>query len=219
MCLLGIMNTMDNNKTLLTILVIFVLVAIVGFYVAFDKIATLSTTISNLQLTQQIKNQGTASTPIPTPAPTTQTTSTNQSAVAQPDLVAKISTAIIFETNSSSALLPQASTTLTIENISKMSDGSIVADIKAFTSNATSYTAIDPKEIFFVVNTDGNSETATQVNGRFQSMPPKSSVSGQVIFKPSTARDSYIIQVGTGDDTKFYEFDFVKKSYKETVIG
>lgn len=212
---------MDNNKTLLTILIIFVLISIVGFYVAFDKIATLSTTVSNLELADQIKSKSeeTPATPIPAPATTNQQTQTNQPAGDATDVIAKISTAIIFDVNSSSSLLPQASTTITIDNVSKLKDGTLTADIKAFTSNASSYTAIDPKSLFWIINVDGSDVLATDATGQFSSMPPKSSVSGKIIFKPSADRTSYIFQVGTGDDTKFYEFDFVKKTYKETIIG
>ncbi len=215
---------MDNNKTLLTILVIFVLISIVSFYVAFDKIATLGTTVSNLELVNQIKNKlsdTTTNTPAPSTAPATtdQSTQTSQLVASATDVIAKISTAIIFDVNSSSTLLPQASTTITIENVSKLKDGTLTADIKAFTSNASSYTAIDPKSLFWIINVDGSDELATDAKGQFSSMPPKSSVSVQVIFKPTSDRNSYIFQVGTGDDTKFYEFDFAKKSYKETIIG
>lgn len=214
---------MDNNKTLLTILVIFVLISIVGFYVAFDKIATLGTTVSNLELANQIKNKPAdtipANVPTPSPAPTNQPAQTNQPAGDATDVVAKISTAIIFDVNSSSSLLPQASTTITIDNVSKLKDGTLTADIKAFTSNASSYTAIDPKSLFWIINVDGSDVLATDAIGQFSSMPPKSSVSGKIIFKSASERNSYIFQVGTGDDTKFYEFDFVKKSYKETIIG
>ena len=212
---------MDNNKTLLTILVIFVLISIVGFYVAFDKIATLSTTVSNLELANQIKSKSeeTPVAPTPTPAPTNQPAQTNQPAGDATDVIAKISTAIIFDVNSSSSLLPQATTTITIDNVSKLKDGTLTADIKAFTSNASSYTAIDPKSLFWIINVDGSDVLATDAKGQFSSMPPKSSVSGQIIFKPASDRNSYIFQVGTGDDTKFYEFDFAKKTYKETIIG
>lgn len=154
---------MDNNKTLLTILIIFVLISIVGFYVAFDKIATLSTTVSNLELADQIKSKSeeTPATPIPAPATTNQQTQTNQPAGDATDVIAKISTAIIFDVNSSSSLLPQASTTITIDNVSKLKDGTLTADIKAFTSNASSYTAIDPKSLFWIINVDGSDVMAT----------------------------------------------------------
>ncbi len=220
---------MDNNKTVLPILVVFILITIVGFYVAFDKIASLTTSLSNLELTQELKNKSgdtssisqglnvLSANPIGVQQSATSTNTASQQ--SQSDLVAKISTAIIFDTNSSSALLPQASTTITIDNVSKMKDGTIRVEIKAFTNNASSYTAIDPNGLFLILDTDGNGEPASQINGEFKSMPPKSSVSGQIIFKPSSDRNSYIIQMGIGDDTKFYEFDFVKKSYKETIIG
>ncbi len=211
---------MDNIKTLLAILVIFVLISIVGFYVAFDKIATLSTTVSNLELANQIKSKSEETPAVQVPAPATnQPAQTNQPAGDATDVIAKISTAIIFDVNSSSSLLPQATTTITIDNVSKLKDGTLTADIKAFTSNASSYTAIDPKSLFWIINADGSDVLATDAKGQFSSMPPKSSVSGQIIFKPSADRSSYIFQVGTGDDTKFYEFDFVKKTYKETIIG
>ena len=217
------MNLMENNKTLLTIFVLFVLIALVGFYMAFDKIATLSTTVSNLELAQQIKDksatpsQNEAGTTVNIPVATS--SEAQQPAPAQNDIVAKIPAAIIFNTLSDAALQPQATTTITVESVSKKNDGTIQVNIKAYTPNATSYTAIDPRGIFWLVNLNGDNIMVSQVSGQFQSMPPQSSTTGQLIFKPTTDSNNIILQIGNGDMAKFYQFDFTKLTYKETVIG
>lgn len=217
------MNSMDNNKTLLTIFVLFVLIALVGFYMAFDKIATLSTTVSNLELAQQIKDKSTGpsqsgtDTTVSTPVATS--SEVKQPAPTQSDIVAKIPAAIIFNTLSDAALQPQATTTITVESVSKKSDGTIQVNIKVYTPNASSYTAIDPRGIFWLVNLNGDNVMVSQVNGQFQSMPPQSSTAGQLILKPSTDSDNIILQIGNGDMAKFYQFDFTKLTYKETIIG
>ena len=214
---------MDTNKTLLTIFVLFVLIALVGFYMAFDKIATLSTTVSNLELSQQIKDK--AATPdqnisaATTNTPVTTSSAQQQPAPTQSDIIAKIPAAIIFNTLSDPALQPQATTTITVESVSKKSDGTIQVNIKAYTPNASSYTAIDPRGIFWLVNLNGDNVMVSQVNGQFQSIPPQSSTSGQLILKPATDSDNIILQIGNGDAARFYQFDFTKLIYKETIIG
>ncbi len=214
---------MENNKTLLTIFVLFVLIALVGFYMAFDKIATLSTTVSNLELAEQIKDkssapsQNGAGTAVNIPVATS--SDTREPAPTQSDVVAKIPAAIIFNTLSDAALQPQATTTITVESVSKKSDGTIQVNIKAYTPNASSYTAIDPRGIFWLVNLNGDNIMVSHVSGQFQSMPPQSSTAGQLILKPDTDSNSIILQIGNGDMAKFYQFDFTKLTYKETVIG
>ncbi len=217
------MNLMENNKTLLTILVLFALIALAGFYMAFDKIAALSTTVSNLELAQQIKDKSIGPTQNGTDAavntPVATSSEAQQPTPTQSDIVAKIPAAIIFNTLSDAALQPQATTTITVESVSKKSDGTIQVNIKAYTPNASSYTTIDPRGIFWLVNLNGDNVMVSQVNGQFQSMPPQSSTAGQLIFKPTTDSNNIILQIGNGDAAKFYQFDFTKLTYKETVIG
>lgn len=190
-----------------------------GFYIVFDKMSMLSSSVKNVELTLEMKNQAvttpqtpgteTISSPIPTSTPP-----------AEPEeggIV--ISSAILFETPSSSALSPQSPLTVTIERATKLSDGTIRIGVKIFTAQASSYTAISFDDLIQVLNLDGNNQKSSQVIGSFSSMPPKSAVSGALLFKLPTDKNTFILQVGSGDTMKFYEFDFGKKIYKETVIG
>ncbi len=212
---------MEKDNVIYIALIIVVLGVMAGFYVVFDKIATLSTTVSNMALTLELSKN--VQSPAQTaPAPTSsQSTATAQSSVPQPtvSLGINIPTAIIFDAQSSSALLPQATTTIEVENVAKNEDGSLAIDVKAFTSNASSYTAIEMKDLFAVVDLNGENMVPADIRGSFQSMPPKSSVTGRIIFNPAANRNTIILQVGAGDNIKYYEFDFTKKSYKETIIG
>ena len=210
---------MENDKAIYVLFLIFAIAVMAGFYFVFDKISTLSTEVKNMELTLQIGNRETNVIPTPTSTPATPTTPlpTSTPVVVSTDIV--IPTAIIFNALSSSALKPQATTTIMVENVSKADDGTIALSVKVFTSNATSYTAIDLKDQFWIINLNGDNEAASRVEGQFQSMPMKSSITGKVFFTPTKERNSFILQIGSGDEIKFYEFDFLKKTYTETEIG
>lgn len=221
---------MKNEQVVYIALILVALGTMAGFFFVFDKLSTLSTSVNNMALTLQLNThdeKATNNAPVPMLSP-------NQPPIAipfpgqPPEIVAiptesnlgtVIPAAILFETRSSTALAPQATTTILVESITKNTNKEITLNIKAFTARASSYTAINPKELFSIVNLDGENTSPTKVEGSFSSMPPKSSTTGRIIFAPAADRNTFILQFGAGDDAKFYEFDFVKKSYKETIIG
>ncbi len=208
---------MENDKLVYIGLLIVVLGTMFGFYLMFDKISSLSTEVKNLELSLQLqKNTAPA---VTTPPAATETPSAAPAATSTASAGITIPTAIIFDARSSPKLAPQATTTIEVESVTKLDDGTIQVAVKAFTSNASSYTAIDMSQLFAIVNLTGDNVPPASVDGLFQSMPPKSSVTGRVNFAPGTDRNTLILQVGSGDALIFYEFDFSKKTYKETVIG
>jgi len=69
------------------------------------------------------------------------------------------------------------------------------------------------------VNLEGENQKAILTEGQFDSMPPNSAVVGKLIFDGSPTTNTIILQVGYGENLKFYEFNFIKRTYKETVIG
>ena len=148
-------------------------------------------------------------------APISQTTSTEPKL----DGSVNIPTAIIFTILSDQVLQPQANISVTIENAYKK-DGDFVLNLRAFTNEAQSYSAIDFKDVFKLINFEKGNEKPYQINGKFSSMPPKSVVNGSVFIKPKPSDDVLILQIETKDGNfKHYEFDFKKKTYKEKEIG
>ncbi len=210
---------MEKDNVLYIALIIVVIAVMAGFYFVFDKLSSLSTQVSNMALTLELGKN------IQAPAQTAPVTATTTPVASQPTEAPAsasgitIATAILFDAQSSSALLPQATTTIEVESVTKNDDGSLLVNLKAFTSNASSYTAIQPKDFFAIVDLSGENVAPSNVEGLFQSMPPKSSVTGRVTFTPAANRNTLILQVGSGDNARYYEFDFLKKSYKETIIG
>lgn len=210
---------MEKDNVLYIALIIVVIAVMAGFYFVFDKISTLSTQVSNMALTLELgKNIQPPAQTAPAVATTTPVASLPASQPAAASGIT-IATAILFDAQSNPALLPQATTTIEVENVTKNDDGSVQVNLKAFTTNANSYTAIQPKDFFAIVDLNGENVAPSNVEGSFQSMPPKSSVTGRVTFTPAANRNTLILQVGTGDSARYYEFDFTKKSYKETIIG
>lgn len=131
-----------------------------------------------------------------------------------------IPTAIIFNTLSSPALQPQTNIAVIVEGVSKGEDGQVLVRFKAFTSEASSYSALTAQDIFEIVDlSSGANQRPTDVKGGFASIPPKSSVSGIAEFRVSATQRSIIFQVNAEGGAKFYQFDFEKKTYKETVLG
>jgi hypothetical protein len=204
-----------NGKILL---IFFLIIILAGFYLLLDNIRSLRNDVKNLELAIEIlkRNQETADNkkteisaePTTTPAITPQTENT-----------ITIPTSIIFETQSSPALEPRTKITITIESVTKTKDGRVTLNIKAYTNEATSYSAIEIRDLFQLVNLSGEDQKPLEINGSFQSMPPKSSVSGNAVFKIEPNQNSIILQVGPLENASFYEFNFLQKTYKETILG
>lgn len=131
-----------------------------------------------------------------------------------------VPTAIIFTTLSSPALQPQTNIAVIVEGVSKGEDGQVLVRFKAFTSEASSYSALVVQDIFEIVDlSSGANQRPANVKGGFASIPPKSAISGTAEFRVSATQRSIILQVNAEGGAKFYQFDFEKRTYKETVLG
>ena len=208
-----------DDHTIYVIFFIFVLFILAGFYLIFDKLGGLRTDFQNLELQMQLLAQK-ESTPAQlneTPPPSENPPPVQNPPPNNQDIV--IPTAIIFETQSSPLLQPQTKITITVENMTKTSDGTLTLNIKAFSNEANSYSALEPRDLFELINLEGENQRPLQVSGQFNSIPPKNSAAGSLIFKIAPSLDRIILQVGSGESLKFYEFNFTRKTYKETVIG
>ncbi|MEK7626646.1 MAG: hypothetical protein AAB399_00565 [Patescibacteria group bacterium] len=214
---------MKSDKTIYFFVLVFAFLVLGGFYLIFDKISGLETEVKNVELNYQLASKNsTAETPTISVTSTPETAGNppvqNPSAEsASTDIT--IPTGIIFTASSSPTLQPQTPVTITIESVIKKSDGSIVVQMKTFTSQATSYSAIDPKTFIQYVSLDSENQDPANASPIFASMPPKSVNTGTVIFYANPDKTVIILQMGRGDNPTFYEFNFTKKTYRETVVG
>jgi len=208
-----------NSIAVYVVILVFALLVLAGFYLVFDKMSTLKDGTSDLELqvkVLELRLQAATTTPAATPIePTTPPAPTSTPV----DTTPTIQTAIIFNATSGPALQPQTKLTVQVERVTRTADGSLTLSVKVFAGEATSYSAFDPKEVFEIMNLEGDDTKASLVTGQFASMPAKGAVGGTVVFSTDPARSTIILQVGTGDTLKFYELDFTRKVYRETVVG
>ncbi|TSA46207.1 hypothetical protein D4R51_00495 [bacterium] len=215
---------MRNDRMVYFTILIFAFMVLGGFYLVFDKLSTLGTEVKNnelnLQLFSKNNNPSSASSP-ETPAATTQPNAQNQNPPANAQTANDIivPTGIIFSVNSSAALQPQTSVMITIESVTKKSDGTVLVSIKAFTNQAMSYSTVDTASFLQYVSLDSENQFPANISAVFNSMPPKSVVTGTATFRVDPGKNIIILQTGQGDNPKFYEINFGTGTYKETTIG
>lgn len=210
-----------TDKTIYAIVIIFALLVLSGFYFIFDKIGNLKTDLKNTEssfrLLEEQFNKSQKNIPDPEGTPENNPPPTPPVPPEEDDTA--INAAILFTVTSSPSLQPQTKITVMIEKAAKAKDGTIKINFKAFTNEANSYSAFEPRDFFEIINLTGENFKPLQVNGKFDSIPPQSSVSGDAVFKIAPDQNILILQTGSGDDLKFYEFNFLRKTYKETTIG
>ncbi len=221
------MYLMHKHELNMLLIIIVAFLTIGGFYFVLNKIGTLSTDVDNLKTQLNLAAQNGQVSPLNlsgvTSSTQTSTSSSNNSSgtnqtTTNPNSI-KIPTAILFQTQSSATLSPQTTLTVTIPDVIRDPDGTLTVDVKIFTNGAASYSALDPKSVIQILNVDGSNVQAMQSNGQFDSLPPQSSATGNVIFKTDPSVTSIILQVVSGDSLRFYQFDFTNGNYKETVVG
>ncbi|MGC9603422.1 MAG: hypothetical protein ABSF47_03050 [Minisyncoccia bacterium] len=213
---------MKNEGLIYFVIVILAFLVLGGFYFVFDKLSSLNTEVKNVELNYQLASKGSVTTPAPSTTSTSengQNNSGNQNPTTPGTSDIVVPTGIIFTVSSTPALQPQSPITITMDNVTKKSDGTIVVTLKVFTSQAGSYSAIDPTNFIQYVSLDSSNQIPTNVSPIFDSMPPKSVVTGTVSFQLDPSKSVIILQVGQGDNPKFYEINFGTGTYKETVIG
>lgn len=213
------MTMARNDRSFYVIILIFGLLVLAGFYFVFAQLSDLRTEVKNVELQLSINTQGNQ--PSPGGAVATTTTQTPPQPVPSGNAIV-IPTAIIFDAQSSPALLPQATLAVTVENVTKQTDGTVEVNVKVFSSNASGYTALNPSDLFQVVSLEGDmqgNQLPTTTEGGFNSIPPKSVISGKITFKISPTQPTFILQTGSGDSIKYYEFNFSSKTYKEAALG
>lgn len=217
-------------KQIYFVITIFALLVLAGFYGVMASISDVRTSITNNelqravnQLNSPVVNQqnppvlsdntshSTAPTPQPAPAP--------QPEKPPADGSVTIPTTISFTADSSPRLQPLVPIAVTVDSVKKAADGSVTVAISTTASSALGYSAFEVPRHFEIIDFETGSEHPSEVKGGFDSIPPKTRVSGTVLFAPQEKRGTIILQIGAGSNAVFYEFDFIKKTYRETVIG
>lgn len=210
-----------NSTSLYVVILVFALLVLAGFYLVFDKMSALKDGTSDLELQLKVLElrlqAATTTPPAGTPEPTAPLPPAPTSTPA--DTTPTIQTAIIFNATSGPALQPQTKLTIQVEHVTRATDGTLTLSVKVFTGEATSYSAFDPKEVFEIMSLEGENTKASLVTGQFASMPAKGATSGTVVFPTDPSRSTIILQIGQGDALKFYELDFTRKVYRETIVG
>ncbi|OGG38989.1 hypothetical protein A2116_01860 [Candidatus Jorgensenbacteria bacterium GWA1_49_17] len=195
---------------------IVLIISLLGFYFVLGEVSKLRNDVKNLELALEISNKegeviGEATSSEPT----------GESPELSEKKASVIPTAIIFDTISSPLLEPQTKITVTVESISKTEDGSVNVNIRAFTSEAETYSALQPQNFFELIDleADGKVMKPLESEGAFSSIPPKSAAAGKVIFKIEPGKNSIILQINYENTIKYYELNFTNKTYKEAVLG
>ncbi|MFH1161851.1 MAG: hypothetical protein V1696_01055 [Candidatus Jorgensenbacteria bacterium] len=211
---------MHQNQTPLYVTVIVLAFLMVGgFVLVFLELSDLKNAVSELQFTAA---RPVAETPLPAAPPTSSPTSTSTPPAGGPPpapAVITIPTTIIFQTQSGPALQPRTNLTVAVESVSRAPDGTATVHLRVYTNQATGYSAFNPASSLQLIDLEGENQPPTPGTGSFGSMPPQSAAEGTVTFSTDPTRDTLILQTGSSDNPTFYEFNFAKKTYKETVIG
>lgn len=191
--------------------VVFAIAVLAGFYFVLNKINVLENELANLRFPSG-ENMA--------PEDAETATGTENVIANETPNSAVIPAAIIFDVLSSPVLSPQTKITVTVEKFSRAPDGTLSVQLKAFTNEATAYSALEPRDLFEIVDLQsGQNQRAVKTGGNFGSIPPKSSVSGELTFKTDPAKTKIILQINASAGLKFYEIDFTRRTYKETAIG
>ncbi len=189
-----------------------------GFFMVLNQLADIRGEIQTIQLTLGLPLN--SEDMIISEGEKNENISTSTNSEGQDFAGALIPTAIIFTTLSSPALQPQTNIAVIVEGVSKTEDGRVMVQFKVFTSEASSYSALLVQDVFEIVDlSSGANQRPADVKGSFASIPPKSAVSGTAEFRVSATQRSVILQVNAEGGAKFYQFDFEKRTYKETVLG
>ncbi len=206
------------QKGIYIFLVVLTIAVLVGFYVIFRQLNVIQQVVLNTPANN--------SQPVVTPAATSSgnqvpsSTPTNTPPAGNnPAGVVSIPTGIIFTVSSSPVLQPQTNVTVTITSVTQAADGTVTVNLKAYTNQTTSYSALNPADFLQIVNLSGDNETVVSTTGNWNSMPPQGVTTGTAVFKVSPNTNTLILQIGDPTSAEYYQFDFANQSYKQTVLG
>jgi hypothetical protein len=206
------------QKGIYIFLVVLTIAVLVGFYVIFRQLNVIQQVVLNTPANN--------SQPVVTPAATSSgnqvpsSTPTNTPPAGKNIAgVVSIPTGIIFTVSSSPVLQPQTNVTVTITSVTQAADGTVTVNLKAYTNQTTSYSALNPADFLQIVNLSGDNETIVSTTGNWNSMPPQGVTTGTAVFKVSPNTNTLILQIGDPTSAEYYQFDFANQNYKQTVLG
>ncbi|OGG40806.1 hypothetical protein A3A21_01070 [Candidatus Jorgensenbacteria bacterium RIFCSPLOWO2_01_FULL_45_25b] len=207
-----------KHSFILALLICMFIVLLLGLYLGLRSLSAVQSDVQDVKISLELAGVGKplgrlvsegASSTLPSSTPS----------LSESRDSALIQTAIIFSAQSSPLLQPQSNVAIIVEGVSKNADGEVTVSIKAFTSEATSYTALFPRDLFELVDLVSANQKPLKVIGSFDSIPPRSVTQGTLLFKVPLTAQTFILQVGAEDNPKYYEFNFGTRSYRETTLG
>jgi hypothetical protein len=210
------LKSMKNSTGVYIFLIVLTVAVLAGFYVIFRQLNVIQQVVLNVP-----GNVQPAATSTATSTPGNQTPSSTPISTPPEGAAGAVSipTGIIFTVLSSPVLQPQANVTVTITSVAQASDGTVTVSLKAYTNQATSYSALNPSDFLQIVNLSGNNDTVVSTTGNWNSMPPQGVTTGTAVFKAAPNANPVILQVGAPSSADYYQFDFTTQSYKQTVLG
>ena len=208
-----------GSATVSLLLVMLVLVVIAGFYFTLSELDEFGDELEDFRLVVMGDIAPDNVLPLLSEDVVVVNGSFSDSNVTGGDGLSSIPTAIVFNVLSDPRLQPQANISIVIESVSRDDKGIVIVNIKAFTNEASSYSSLVLSNLFELVDLTSSNKRPVDVVGKFDSLPARSVIEGSVLFNSSPSDRFIILQINTGDDIKHYEFDFVKGSYREAVLG
>jgi hypothetical protein len=210
---------MRNDKWPYIIIIVLAFLTAAGFYFLLEKFSTLREDFKNLEFSFELYKKENAATPISQTAnpPVNETVKTPEP--SQESIV--IPTAILFETNSSTTSETQIKFNVSVESVTKATNGMIEVALKVFNGNDQTYGRLDPVPLFEIIDLQNPSASQEpyKIEGSYDAIPPKSAILGKIFLKISAFQNTMILRIGEVETASFYEFDFQKKSYKEISVG
>lgn len=111
-------------------------------------------------------------------------------------------------------------TVLIVESVGQSDDGTVIVSFKILTRTATKTASVDPGELLKIVDfSRGNIAPRVLEGGDFRNIAPNSEISGNAVFFLDDRKSSVILQVGKDGSAGFYEFDFIRKTYRSAQVG
>jgi len=211
---------MDKKKSMGMKIIIAVIVIGVagGFFFVLNEVSNLRQEVKNLEMNADLSNNEITQPGVPSEKKEATSTDVGTTPIDEEDVI--IPTAILFETRSSPLLLPQTDLNVAIQRVSKENQTGVMRIyLKVYTSKADSYSALEVGNLFEIINPNGKNQKPLKVRGQFDSMPPESSVTGEVVFKVSPEQNSVVIQIESKEGITYYEFNFEEENYREATLG
>ncbi len=205
------------SKAILFLIIFLLLATATGFYLILDNLNELNTEMKNMRLVFQIaKNDAFEQSDLENGKE--KEVSTEDVPVPIPE-IKSINTSIVFSLESSPLLRPVTDLVFHVEKVFFNPQGLLQVQIRVWNNESSTYSATEPEEIFEIVRFESSNLNVKKTEGPFSSIPPGGEIRGAIIFSLPEKSSTFILQIKTKNDLRFYEFNFENLSYKEVVLG